>query len=120
LEWKDDGILVHLATFVSTDGKLSRYYDVASQTLGQVAEVEVVYSDAAKIHDGQRPVLLHYAAASHQRFGYLAVVERLLKVYPEAASTPDSSGQLALHTGIEANALLSVLEALLHATPDGG
>jgi hypothetical protein len=39
---------VHLATFVSTDGKLSLYYDAASQTLSRVAEVEL-YSDAAKL-----------------------------------------------------------------------
>jgi hypothetical protein len=43
-----------------------------------------------------------------------------LEEYPEAATIRDGTGRLPLHAAIEANASLSILEALLCATPAAG
>jgi hypothetical protein len=92
-ELKDDDILAHLAMYASVNGMLP----------------------------------LHYAAAWHNavneespRNGQVEVVEHLLSVYPEAATVQDGSGMLPLHAAIEANAPLSVLEALLRVHPVAG
>jgi hypothetical protein len=71
--------------------------------------------------DGKLP--LHYAADRGNDFhktGRMAILEYLLKVYPEAATVRDNSGRLPLHIAIESRASLSVLEALLRANPDAG
>jgi hypothetical protein len=69
---------------------------------------------------------LHYAVAWRNdsfdsfRVGQVALVKHLLEEYPEAATVRDAGGRLPLHAAIEANAFLSILEALLRATPAAG
>jgi hypothetical protein len=86
----DDGVLARLAMFPSAEGMLP----------------------------------LHYAAswrhADAKRDGSIAVIEHLLKVYPQAANIRDGSGRLPLHCAIEVNAPLSVIETLLRDNPDTG
>jgi ankyrin repeat protein len=72
--------------------------------------------------DGKLPI--HYAADRGNKFhkyGRMAVLKQLLKVYPEATTVRDGSGLLPLHIAIESRASLSVLEVLLRATnPNAG
>jgi ankyrin repeat protein len=70
---------------------------------------------------------LHYAAAWHNtlneespRNGQFAVVEYLLQSIPGSRKTGDDSGRLPLHIAIEANAPLTVVEALLRVNPAAG
>jgi ubiquitin carboxyl-terminal hydrolase L3 len=91
-ELKDDDILAHLAMFASVDGMLPLHYVAAWRNASNVGS---------------------------SRDGQIAVVEHLLKVYPEAATVRDGSARLPLHAAIEANAPLSV-SARLSVFPSVG